>query len=97
MLDSHDTSAKPKERNKAMEIKKQIENFYFVFMLVVQNKILQILNILSKAMQCKAIDLYTARKLSQIAVQDIAQLRSFDVVIKKLRVLLVNEVGQDSF
>ena len=84
MLDSHDTSAKPKERVKAMEIKKQIENFYFVFMLIVQSKILQILNILSKAMQCKTIDLSTARKLSQIAVQDIAQLkRSFDVVIKE--------------
>ena len=47
------TSTKSKERDKAMAIKKQIENFHFVCMLVVQCKILQIVNIPSKAMQCK--------------------------------------------
>ena len=36
------TSTKPKERGEAMAIKKQIENFDFVCMLVVQCKILQI-------------------------------------------------------
>ena len=46
-------STKSKERDKAMAIKKHIENFYFVCMLVVQGKILQIVNIPSKAMQCK--------------------------------------------
>ena len=50
------TSTKPKKRDKAMAIKKEIENFDFVCMLVVQCKILQIVNISSKAMQCKTIE-----------------------------------------
>ena len=45
------TSTKPKEKDKAMAIKKQIENFDFVCMLIVQCKILQIINIPSKAIQ----------------------------------------------
>ena len=59
------TSTKPKESDKTMEIKKQIENFDFVCMLVVQCKILQIVNISSKAMQSKTIDLISAHKLLQ--------------------------------
>ena len=47
------TSTKPKKRDEAMAIKKQIENFDFVYMLVVQCKILQIINLPLKAMQCK--------------------------------------------
>ena len=54
------TSAKQKERDKATAIKKQIKNSDFVCMLVVQYKILQIVNIPSKAMQCKTIDLISA-------------------------------------
>ena len=45
------TSTKPKERDEAMAIKKQIENFDFVCMLVEQCKIWQIVNIPSKAMK----------------------------------------------
>ena len=75
------TSTKPKERDKAMAIKKQIENFDFVCMLVVQCKILQIINIPSKAMQCETIDVICSYKLLQTAAEDIAQLRrSFDAV-----------------
>ena len=59
------TSTKPKESDKTMAIKKQIENFDFVCMLVVQCKILQIVNISSKAMQSKTIDLISAHKLLQ--------------------------------
>ena len=40
-------STKPKEKNKAMAIKKQIENFDFVCMLVGQYKILLIVSIVS--------------------------------------------------
>ena len=57
------TGTKPKEKDEAMAIKKQIEHFNFVCMLVVQCKILQIVNIPSKAMQCKTIDLISAHKL----------------------------------
>ena len=78
------TSTKPKERDEAIAIKKQIENFDFVFMLVVQCKILEIVNIPSKAMQCKTIDLISAHKLLQKAAQNIAELRtSFDAVMNE--------------
>ena len=56
------TSTKTKERDEAIAIKKLIENFD-VCMLVVQCKILQIVNISSKAIQCKTIDLISAHKL----------------------------------
>ena len=78
------TNTKPKETDEAKAIKKQIENFDFVCMLVVQCKISQIVNIPSKAMQCKTIDLIFAHKLPQTAAKDIAQLRrSFDAVLNK--------------
>ena len=73
MLDSLNTyQHKAKGRNKATAIKKQIENFDFVCMLVVQCKILQVVNILSKPMQCKTIDLIFAHKLLETAAKDIA-------------------------
>ena len=81
-----------------MAIKKQIENFDFVCMLVVHYKILQIVNIPSKAMQCKTIDLISAYKLLQTAAEVIIELkRSFDAILKKLPLLLLHEVCQDSF
>ena len=50
-----------------------------------QCKNLQIVNILSKAMQCKTIDLISAHKLLQTAAEDIAQLRrSFDAVLNEV-------------
>ena len=53
-------------------------------MLLVQCKILQIVNIPSKAMQCKTIDLISAHKLLQTAAEDIVQLkRSFDAVLNE--------------
>ena len=61
------------ERDETMAIKKQIENFDFVCILIVQCKILQIVNINSKTMQCKTIDLISAHKLLQTAAEDIAQ------------------------
>ena len=78
------TSTKPKERDEAIAIKKRIENFDFVCMLVEQRKILQIVNIPSKAMQCKTIDLISAHKLLQTAAEDIVHLRrSFDAVLNE--------------
>ena len=78
------TSTKPKERDEAVAIKKQVENFDFVCMPVVQCKILQIINFPSKVMQCKTIDLISAHKFLQSAAEDIDLLRrSFDVVRNK--------------
>ena len=78
-------STKPKQRDETyMAIKKQIENVDFVCMLVVQCKILQIVNIPSKAMQCKTIELIFIHELLQTAAEDIAQLKkSFDAVLNK--------------
>ena len=71
------TSTRPKERDEAMAIKKQIENF--VCMLVMYCKILQTVN-----MQCKTIDIISAHKLLQTVAEDIVQLRrSFDTVLNK--------------
>ena len=75
---------KSKERDEAMAIKKQTQNFDFVCMLVVQCKILQIVNISSKAMQCKTVHLIFAHKLLQTAADNIAQLRrSFEAVLNE--------------
>ena len=63
------TSTKPKERDEAMAIIKQIEKLDFVCMLVVQCKILQIVNIPTKAMQSKKIDLIFVHKLPQNCFQ----------------------------
>ena len=77
------TCTKPEERDKAMAIKKQIENFDFVCMLVVQCKILQIVNIPSKAMQCKTIDLISAHILPKIAAKDCLTQNEFGSVLSK--------------
>ena len=78
------TSTKPKERDEAIAIKIQIENFDFVCILVVQCKILQIVEIPSKAMRCKTIDLISGHKLLQTAAGDIVQLRStFNAVLNE--------------
>ena len=78
------TSTKPSERDEAMAKKKLIENFDLMCMLVVQYKILQIVNIPSKAMQCETIDLIFSHKLLRTAAEDIAQLRrSFDAILNK--------------
>ena len=75
------TRTKPKKSDEAMTIKKQIENFDFVCVVVVQCKILHAVNIPSKAMQCKTIDLISAHKLLQTAAEDIIQPKiSFDAV-----------------
>ena len=66
-----------------MAIKKQIEKFDFVCMLVVQCKILQIVNIPSKAMQCKTIDLISVHKLLQTVAKDIVHFRSFNAVLNE--------------
>ena len=89
------TSTKLKERDEAMAIKKQKESFDFVCMLVVQCKILQIVNIPSKAMQCKTIDLISAHKLLlKTLFNSEGVLTQYQ---KKLPLLLLHGVCQDSF
>ena len=67
-------------------------------MLVVQCKVLQIVNISSKPMQCKTIDLISAHKLLQTAAEDIAQLRGdFDAVLDKVSTIASTWGCQDRF
>ena len=63
------TSTKSKERDEAMVIKKQIENFDFVCILVVQCKTLQIVNIPPKAMLCKAIHLISIQNFCKLLLK----------------------------
>ena len=61
-----------------------MRNFDFVFLLFVQCKSLQIVNIPSKAMQYKKINLLSTHKHLPTAAQDIAQLRrNFEAIVKK--------------
>lgn len=53
-------SSKLDERNEAEGIKKQIENYNFICTLVFQCKILQIINLTSKILQSKSVDLDNA-------------------------------------
>ncbi|KAL4154133.1 hypothetical protein QTP88_001966 [Uroleucon formosanum] len=56
-------SSKVDEQNEAEGIKNQIENYYFICTLVFQYKILQIINLTSKILQSKSIDLDSASNL----------------------------------
>ena len=88
------TSKKPKEKDEAMVLKKQIENFDFVYIQVGQCKIFQIVNIPSKAMQCKTIDLISAHKLLQTVMKTL--LKSGGVLTQyytKLPLLLLLYMG----
>ena len=69
------TSKKPKESNEAIGIKK-IENFEFVLMLVLQCKVLQIVNIPSKSLQPETYDLFSAHNLLQNALLRITSFRN---------------------
>lgn len=53
-------SANPKERSEAMGLKKQLESFSFIFLIVVQTKILETINVASKRLQNEDYDLFDA-------------------------------------
>lgn len=66
---------KSNERNMALGIQKKIETFDFVFLLVLQDEILQIMNLPSKLLQSEKIDLFFAHDQLQNALQRIQSLR----------------------
>lgn len=53
-------SKSPKDRAEAMGLKKQLEKFSFIFQIVVQTKILETINVVSKLLQNKDYDLFEA-------------------------------------
>ena len=61
-------SNKSDERNEAISLKKKIENYNFVMLLVFHCKILQTIDAASKALQSKATDLSSALKILKISL-----------------------------
>ena len=56
-------SNKCDEQNKASMLEKQMDNFTFICLVVFQYKILQTMNIVSKALQSEAVDMEKATEL----------------------------------
>ncbi|XP_026483030.1 zinc finger MYM-type protein 1-like [Ctenocephalides felis] len=68
-------SCKSDERNEAVSLKKKIENFNFVMLLVFHCKILQIIDATSKALQSKDADLSNALKRLKICMEELEKYR----------------------
>lgn len=69
------TSQKCKERNEAIQIKKKLETFDFVLLLVIQCKILESLNIVSKSLQSDSVELLSAYNLLENALLNVTKMR----------------------
>jgi len=69
-------SKKSPEVAVSIGLKKKIESFEFIFLLILQDKILQIVNIPSKSLQSVTMDLFTARDLLKTALADVSGLRN---------------------
>ncbi|ROL50526.1 Zinc finger MYM-type protein 1 [Anabarilius grahami] len=68
-------SKKPDERAEAMGLKKAMEKFEFVLMTVMQGKILETVNVASRALQDKNMDIMLASKLLGNALDTLTKLR----------------------
>ena len=70
------TSDKKDEVNEAMGLQKAIEKFTFIFLVIIENKILQSTNTISKLLQSKDADLSVAVTLLDTAIAELNQFRS---------------------
>ncbi|XP_030750799.1 zinc finger MYM-type protein 1-like [Sitophilus oryzae] len=78
------TSSKTTEQNEALGLKKKLENFETVVLIVIEHKILSITKLVSNALQSKNQDIQRASKLLETAKKDIAEMRnSFEEVINE--------------
>ncbi|XP_030749949.1 zinc finger MYM-type protein 1-like [Sitophilus oryzae] len=78
------TSSKATEQNEALGLKKKLENFETVVLIVMEHKILSITKLVSNALQSKNQDIQRASKLLETAKKDIAEMRnSFEEVINE--------------
>lgn len=78
------TSDKAKERNDAIGLKKKLESFDFVLLLVVQTKVLQQINIVSKCLQSESMDIVKAYDLLEETLSGIKEIRnSFKDFVKE--------------
>ncbi|XP_075716875.1 zinc finger MYM-type protein 1-like [Rhinoderma darwinii] len=69
-------STKPKERDEASALKAKMESFHFIFIIVLQAKVLENVNLVSKMLQSKDMDLCTATKLVDNATQVLSDFRN---------------------
>lgn len=68
-------SSKANERNEAILLKKKLENYNFIVLLVFHCKILQTIDAASKALQSKNIDLSISSNLLQVCLEDLEKYR----------------------
>ncbi|XP_039310402.1 zinc finger MYM-type protein 1-like [Solenopsis invicta] len=87
------TSKKTMEQNEAQELKKKLEKFETVILVVLESKILSITNIVSNALQNKNIDIGRASTLLKSAYEQMIFLRNnFNIIIDDAT-LLANTWG----
>ncbi len=78
-------------RSDAEALYKHMNRFEFLTFLVMECKILEMTNLVSKQLQSKNIDLSYASKLLKIAFENIKELRNiFEKVVKETKVLAVS-------
>src|SRR5678816_1474889 len=77
-------SKKSSERNEALGLRKQLENFEFILCLVLQSKVLESINAVSKILQSPNTDLQKATYLLGQAKSNLCELRhKFKDVVRK--------------
>lgn len=92
------TSDKKDERNEAAGLRKSMEKFSFIFLVVVQTKILESVNAVSKTLQKTDTDLQTAVQLLQNTIQVLSDYRSaFDQAKASAQTLAIKWGAQTSF
>ncbi|XP_044133947.1 zinc finger MYM-type protein 1-like [Bufo gargarizans] len=69
------TSTKSKEREEARVLRNKIESFEFVFLLVLQSKVLEHINAISKVLQSEHMDLCNAAHLIHNAIEALSSYR----------------------
>ena len=80
------TSDKKDEVNEAMGLQKAMEKFTFIFLVVIDNKILQSTNTISKLLQSKDADLSVAVTLLDTAIAELNQFRSVTKIFEETRI-----------
>ncbi|XP_077119085.1 zinc finger MYM-type protein 1-like [Ranitomeya variabilis] len=86
-------SSKKTEINEAMALKKKMDSFQFVFLVVLQTKVLQTVNALSTMLQAESMDLSKATNLIKNAAEELSQFRNHFDEAKESAILLARSWG----
>lgn len=70
------TSKNQDERSEAQSLKKKMETFDFIFLIVLQSKILENINLISKMLQTENLDLENAANLLKSALSSLSKIRN---------------------